>query len=371
MRIACKPLPFAITRGGVIPGSPFLGLRDPLSVVGDVHRGSGPLGANTTGLDQRHVDPERSELLLEHPGEALDSPLGCLIGAKSRGRIAPADRGDLQDLAARLLAEDGDGGPGEVDDAQRSVSIWARKSSSAKSTMELTLAQPALLTSTSSRPKASAVASPAAAACARSVTSRRTAGIVLDELPKLVRISGCGDDILAGGQRRLGQGTAKAARASGDEPASNIASSTVGVVEPGKMPALLTSTSMCPPSASRAASASSCEVRAEPSSAAARNCPWPPASWIALTTSAPRDASRPLRTTLAPWAAKATAIARPMLLVAPVTSAVFPLHSLVHCVDSDRMIDGLDAPSGAELLGEGGFVEDLPVFNDELVFDAK
>ena len=43
-----------------------------------------------------------------------------------------------------------------------------------------------------------------------------------------------------------------------------------------------------------------------------------------LTTSAPRDASRPLRTTLAPWAAKATAIARPMLLVAPVTSAVFP-----------------------------------------------
>ena len=46
--------------------------------------------------------------------------------------------------------------------------------------------------------------------------------------------------------------------------------------------------------------------------------------WIALTTSAPRDASRPLTTTLAPWAAKAMAIARPMLLVAPVTSAVFP-----------------------------------------------
>src|SRR3954451_4356327 len=46
------------------------------------------------------------------------------------------------------------------------------------------------------------------------------AGVALDEILKLVRISGCGDDILAGGQRRLGKGTPKAARASGDEPST-------------------------------------------------------------------------------------------------------------------------------------------------------
>ena len=44
--------------------------------------------------------------------------------------------------------------------------------------------------------------------------------IALDEVLKLVRISGCGDDVLAGGQRRLGQGTADAAGASGDEPST-------------------------------------------------------------------------------------------------------------------------------------------------------
>ena len=31
LRISCKPLSLAITRGGVIPGSLFLGSRDPLS----------------------------------------------------------------------------------------------------------------------------------------------------------------------------------------------------------------------------------------------------------------------------------------------------------------------------------------------------
>ena len=47
-----------------------------------------------------------------------------------------------------------------------------------------------------------------------------TAGIAPDEILKLVRVSGCGDDILASGQRRLGQRAAKAARASGDEPST-------------------------------------------------------------------------------------------------------------------------------------------------------
>jgi hypothetical protein len=48
----------------------------------------------------------------------------------------------------------------------------------------------------------------------------------------------------------------------------------------------------------------------------------PPAARIASTTSPPRRTLRPLTTTCAPSAANAVAIAPPMLLVAPVTSAV-------------------------------------------------
>ncbi len=45
---------------------------------------------------------------------------------------------------------------------------------------------------------------------------------------------------------------------------------------------------------------------------------------VSAATAAPRSGSRPLITTRAPSFASATAIARPMLLVAPVTSAVLP-----------------------------------------------
>src|SRR3954454_21476678 len=103
---------------------------------------------------------------------------------------------------------------------------------------------------------------------------------------------------------------------------SNIASSTVSVVEPGKIPALLTSTSIRPPSARVASVARPRDACAEPSRSAAMNSARPPAAWICSTTSAPRWRLRPLTMTRAPSAANAVAIARPMLLVAPVTSAV-------------------------------------------------
>ena len=81
---------------------------------------------------------------------------------------------------------------------------------------------------------------------------------------------------------------------------------------------------MRPPSAPVASSASSLARRALPSRSAAMNPARPPAASISATTSLPRVSLRPATTTWAPSAANATAIARPMLLVAPVTSAVLP-----------------------------------------------
>ena len=54
----------------------------------------------------------------EHFGEAADGPLGGLVGAQAGRGVAAADRGDLDDVAAALLAQDGQGGPGDVDDAE-------------------------------------------------------------------------------------------------------------------------------------------------------------------------------------------------------------------------------------------------------------
>ena len=97
------------------------------------------------------------------------------------------------------------------------------------------------------------------------------------------------------------------------------------------MPALLTRMSMRPPSTRVASSASSSRGGAESrrgrrrrSRRARRR------ARISSTTSAPRSALRPATTTCAPSAANASAIARPMLLVAPVTSAVFPCESTSH-----------------------------------------
>ena len=73
------------------------------------------------------------------------------------------------------------------------------------------------------------------------------------------------------------------------------------------------------------------------------------------------DGGKAPMTTSAPSRAKRNAIARPIPELEPVTNAVLP------CIRS-LMVASLSA---AELLREGGFVEDLPMFNDELVFDAK
>src|SRR3954469_24542927 len=132
---------------------------------------------------------------------------------------------------------------------------------------------------------------------------------------------------------------------------SNIASSTVRVVELGKIPALLTSTSMRPPSAWVASAARPWDACAEPSRSAAMKSACPPAAWICATTSAPRWGLRPLTMTCAPSAANAVAIARPMLLVAPVTSAVLCSSRVLICgsLSSHRRFYGVGSTGDGEV----------------------
>ncbi len=105
---------------------------------------------------------------------------------------------------------------------------------------------------------------------------------------------------------------------------SKTASSVAAVAPPGKIPALLTSTSIRPPRTRPASSASRRAAAGDPSRSAATKSARPPAVRICATTAAPRSALRPLTATCAPSAPNATAMARPMLLVDPVIKAVLP-----------------------------------------------
>ena len=78
------------------------------------------------------------------------------------------------------------------------------------------------------------------------------------------------------------------------------------------------------PRTDAACPASAREASALPSSSAITKSAWPPREQMPSATCAPRRALRPETTTCAPSAANASAIARPILLVAPVTSAVLP-----------------------------------------------
>src|SRR2546426_765796 len=106
---------------------------------------------------------------------------------------------------------------------------------------------------------------------------------------------------------------------------SKVASGSSCVGPPGKTPALLTRMSR---SAARSASArtSSGDLRS-----ARTNSASPPFASIAATTSAPRASLRPLISTRAPSRASASAVARPMPEVPPVTNARCPLNSCIRC----------------------------------------
>ncbi|CAO0827022.1 hypothetical protein SMICM17S_09784 [Streptomyces microflavus] len=81
---------------------------------------------------------------------------------------------------------------------------------------------------------------------------------------------------------------------------------------------------MRPPRTREASSASRSDAAVVPSRSASTKSARPLAARISPTTALPRSPLRPDTTTCAPSAANAVAMARPMLLVEPVTSAVFP-----------------------------------------------
>ena len=125
-------------------------------------------------------------------------------------------------MAARLLAKDGHGRPGDVNDPPE-VGLDLGAEVVLREVLDGVDVGIAGVVDEDVQPAERVGRGLDRRGCLRAVGHVKAncpgaAGVPLDEVLNLVRISGCGDDILAGGQRRLGQGTAKAARASGDEP---------------------------------------------------------------------------------------------------------------------------------------------------------
>ena len=93
------------------PPSPLLrGLRADLGVGRQLvrvrGRRAGPVRVVPARLDQRDVDPEAGHLLGEGLAQPLQAPLRGVVCAHHRERRDPADRRDLDDVPAALLAQD-------------------------------------------------------------------------------------------------------------------------------------------------------------------------------------------------------------------------------------------------------------------------
>ena len=84
----------------------------------------------------------------------------------------------------------------------------------------------------------------------------------------------------------------------------------------------------------------------------------PPAAWISFTVSADCSRRRLATTTLAPWAAKACAMARPLPELSPVTSATCPSNDL-DIAESQRAVRAILhilAPTPLSHRGDGDVV---------------
>src|SRR5580698_4756849 len=77
--------------------------------------GTGEVGAEAAGLDNRDFDAERPEFLGENFGETFDTPLCRRIGAATGRSDSSADRADLNNVAGPLLAKCWDRCLGQVD----------------------------------------------------------------------------------------------------------------------------------------------------------------------------------------------------------------------------------------------------------------
>jgi hypothetical protein len=81
------------------------------------HRGARPVRAHAARLQHGHLDAERGDLLGEDGRETADGPLRALVGGQPDRADAAADRGDLEEVARALLAQDREHGLGHVDHA--------------------------------------------------------------------------------------------------------------------------------------------------------------------------------------------------------------------------------------------------------------
>ena len=97
---------------GPLPPARALGLRRLAHRVVGVELGGVPgrrpvpVGREPTRLDERHVDAELLDLVRERLAEALQCPLRGVVHADVRERRDAADRGDLDDVPAALLAQE-------------------------------------------------------------------------------------------------------------------------------------------------------------------------------------------------------------------------------------------------------------------------
>src|ERR1700738_4077877 len=82
-------------------------------------RALAPAGPHRARLQRRHLDAEGRSLERDTFGETADAPLGGEVGSVARKGRASAQRGDLDDVPATLLAHHGKGRTREVHAAEQ------------------------------------------------------------------------------------------------------------------------------------------------------------------------------------------------------------------------------------------------------------
>jgi hypothetical protein len=106
---------FVVVQGGHDADLGLIGLADRRYP----HRRPGPVGLHATRFQHRDLDPERADLLRQDLGKAAYGPFGGLVSGQAGGREAPADRGNLNDVASALSAQDRERRLGHVHDAEQ------------------------------------------------------------------------------------------------------------------------------------------------------------------------------------------------------------------------------------------------------------
>lgn len=83
--------------------------------LGNGHRRACPIGADTAGLHDRHLDPEGGKFPGKHQREPADRELGAVIGREARSGEPRNHGSDLQDMPRVLFAQQRDDRRAAVD----------------------------------------------------------------------------------------------------------------------------------------------------------------------------------------------------------------------------------------------------------------